>query len=105
MRVTDAADRGLDPREGQPLGVAKGQILPPTVRMMNEATFVNGAAILQCLLQSIEYKICFGRTGDTPAHDLIGEGIDDKSDINEALPGWDAGEVADCYPAVETQFR
>jgi len=27
--------------------------------MMNETTFVNGAAIMQRLFQRIEYKICF----------------------------------------------
>jgi hypothetical protein len=27
VRVTNAANRGLDPREGQPLGIANGQIL------------------------------------------------------------------------------
>ena len=60
VRVTDAANRGLDPREGQPLGIANGQILPPTVGVMNEATFVNWAAIMQRLLQSIQHKICLG---------------------------------------------
>lgn len=35
VRVTDAANRRLDPRERQPLGIAKGQILPPTVGVMN----------------------------------------------------------------------
>ena len=28
VSVTDAANRGLDPREGQPFGIANGQILP-----------------------------------------------------------------------------
>jgi hypothetical protein len=30
------------------------------VGVMNEATFVNGAAIMQRLLHSIQHKICFG---------------------------------------------
>ena len=60
-----------------------------------EATFMSGAAIMQCLFQCIQYKVCLWRAGNTPTHDLIREGIDDKSNVDEPLPGRDVSKVAD----------
>lgn len=44
--VTDSTNKGLDPREGQPFGMANGRILPTALAVMNAATFVNEAAIM-----------------------------------------------------------
>ena len=62
---------------------------------------MNGAAIMQGLfhciqrIQCIQYKVCLWRAGNTPTHDLIREGIDDKSNADEPLPGRDVSKVAD----------
>ncbi len=41
VRVTDAANRGFDPRQSQPLGISNGQILSAAIGVVNEATFMN----------------------------------------------------------------
>ena len=62
---------------------------------------MNGAAIMQGLfhciqrIQCIQYKVCLWRAGNTPTHDLIREGIDDKSNVDDPLPDRDASKVAD----------
>jgi len=55
--------------------------------MVNGATLMNGAFIMQCLFHYIQYKVCLWRAGNTPTHNLIREGIDDKSNADEPLGG------------------
>jgi hypothetical protein len=47
------------------------------------------------LFQGIEDEPRMRRGADAPADDLAGIGVDDESDIDEALPGGDIGEIAD----------
>ena len=54
MTVSKAADRGLDARFGQSLGVANGQILTATVAMVGQSFVFCRAAYLTCLIQSIQ---------------------------------------------------
>ncbi len=46
--------------------------------MMHEAAAVNGAAVIQCLLQGIEDEARMCRLGDAPSDDASGEGVDDE---------------------------
>ena len=53
IRPANAANRGFDPSIRQSFGIANGQILPAAVGVVNEATFMSGAAIMQYLFQCI----------------------------------------------------
>lgn len=50
---------------------------------------------VQGLLQRVQHQIRVGGAGDLPADDVAGEHVDDESDIDEALPGRNGGEIAD----------
>ena len=52
--IANAANRGFDPSIGQSFGIANGQILPAAVGVVNEATFMSGAAIMQSFFQCIQ---------------------------------------------------
>lgn len=59
------------------------------------AAVPNWPSVMQGLLEGIENKVCLGRLRDPPAHDAIGECVDDEGHINKALPSRHIGEVAD----------
>src|SRR4051812_30555988 len=61
--------------------------------MVNEAGSPR-LAIVERLLQGIEYELGPGRTRHPPAHDPAGEDVDHESHIDEARPGRHIGEVA-----------
>ena len=85
--TANAVHRGIDASIRQSFDIANGQIWPAAVGMVSEATLMNGAAIMQGLFHCIQYKVCLWRAGNTPTHDLICEGIDDKSNADEPLRG------------------
>jgi hypothetical protein len=87
IRVTDAADRWFDARFGQTLGVSNGQILPATIRVMNQPAPLDRPSIMQGLFKSIENKVSFGRPRYTPSDDAISECVDDEGHIDKAPPG------------------
>ena len=63
--------------------------------MVNQTSTVDGAAIIEGLLQSIEHKSRVRGAAGTPANDPPVEDINDESHINEAVPCADIGEVRD----------
>jgi len=60
---------------------------------MDEAGALDGPPVVQRLLKSIEDKPGMGGPRHPPADDPLHEAVDDESDVDEALPGRDAGEV------------
>src|SRR3982751_1384512 len=56
IRITDTADRWLDPCCRQSLCVLNGNVLTTPVGMMDESIASSGPALMQCLLESIENK-------------------------------------------------
>ena len=103
--IADTADRWFDASFGQTLSVSNGQILPTTIRVMNQSALLNRPSIMQRLLKSIENKVRFGGSRDPPPHDAISKRIDDEGHIDKALPCRHVSKVADYYPAVDTQYR
>src|SRR5438874_2518964 len=93
IAVADAAHGGLDARFGQALGVANRHVLHSPVAMVNQAATLDGAAVSQSLLQGIQHEARLCRTTHPPADDAPGIGVDNKSDVDEALPGRDVCEV------------
>src|SRR3954453_8434554 len=65
VAVTDAANRRLDARRGKPLGILDRDVLHTAV--MDEAAAPDGPALVQGLLQCIQYQAGVSRAGDTPA--------------------------------------
>lgn len=63
--------------------------------MVNQSTFLDGASIVQGLLQSIENKVRFGGSRDPPPDDAISERVDDKSHVDKALPCGHIRKIAD----------
>ena len=63
--------------------------------MVDQPHVLPRAAIMHRLFQGIEDEPRMRRGADTPADDLAGIGVDDKSHIDEPLPGGDMGEIAD----------
>jgi hypothetical protein len=61
--------------------------------MVHQAVLAEGAPIIERLFQGIEDKAGLGRSRDPPANDAAGEGVDDKGDVDEPLPGRDIGEI------------
>ena len=65
---------------------------------MHAAAAMDGPPIVQCLLQGIEDETSMRGAADAPAHDTAGEGIDDKRNINKALPGGHVDEIGNPQP-------
>ena len=66
------------------LAMTRGEPLP---------TALNGATVMQGLLQSIEDEAGMGSPRYPPADNSPGKRVDDECHINEALPCRDVGEV------------
>lgn len=62
---------------------------------MHEAAALEGTALVQRLLQSIENEGGVGGSRDPPADDAAGEDVDHESHVDEPGPGRHVGEVAD----------
>ena len=95
VRVTDAADGGLDTGFEKSLRVPDRNVLAAPVAVVNE-TAPHRAAVVQRLLESIEDEVRMRRPRHPPTDDAAGEDVDDEGHIHEALPGGDIGEIR--YP-------
>src|SRR3954447_23443018 len=93
--VADAADRGLDARRSQALGVANRDILHPPIAMVHETATLDGPARVQGLLERVEHEAGVRRPAHPPADDATGIGIDHEGHVDEARPGRHVGEVGD----------
>ena len=91
--IADAADRGHEAGLRQPLSVFDRHVLHAPIAVMNQTAASNRSTIVQRLLQRVEDEAGMGRARRSPADDPPREGVDDKGDIDEALPGRDVGEV------------
>jgi hypothetical protein len=80
VAVADAADGWLDTGLGEPLGVAQSKVLRAPVAGMHEAAALEGTALVQGLLQSVEHEGGIGGSGDPPTDDAAGEDVDHESD-------------------------
>jgi hypothetical protein len=63
--------------------------------MMHEPAALEGATLVQGLLQGIEHEGGAGGSRDPPADDAAGEDIDHEGHIDEAGPGRDVGKIRD----------
>lgn len=61
--------------------------------MVNEATAVLRAPLVQGLFESVQDEAGVRRAADTPADDSPGISVYDEGDVDEARPGRDIGEV------------
>jgi hypothetical protein len=66
VTIPDAADRGLDARFDKALGVFDRDVLHAAVAVVDETT-LDGAAIVDRLLQGVENESRVGRACDPPA--------------------------------------
>src|SRR3954447_20503556 len=86
VAVPDAADRRLDPRLGEPLGIFNREVLHPAITVVDEAAASDGPAFVQGLLQRIQHKAGVRRAGDTPADDTPRKDVDNKGDVDKTGP-------------------
>ena len=61
--------------------------------MVDEAVAPDGLALVQGLLQRVQYQAGVSRTRDTPADDAPGKSVGDKGDIDEASLCRDVGKI------------
>src|SRR6266542_2275584 len=94
VRVAAAADRRLDARLDEPVGVAHREVLQAAVAMMDQGGFLL-AALMHGLLQGIEDQVRAHRRGDPPADNASRIDIDDKGHVDEALPRRHVSKVRD----------
>src|SRR5215213_4679606 len=95
VRIADTADRRVDARLGEALGVFDRDALGSSIAMVDEAGSPDGLPFMESLLQGIEHEFGPGRARHAPAHDPAGEGVDHEGHRDEARPGRHIGEVAD----------
>src|SRR4051812_46557637 len=69
--------------------------LAASIAVVHEPAAMDGAPIMEGLLQCIEHEARVCRAGDTPADDAAGVGIDDEGDIDKTTPGRHVCEVGD----------
>lgn len=98
IAVAYAAHRRLDAGLRQALGVLDRKILTAAIAVMDQAAAVDGATVMDRLLQGVEDEGGMGRPADAPAHDVAGVDVDYEGHIDEARPGRDVGEVGDPEP-------
>lgn len=91
--IPDTADRGVDPRLSQPLGVSDRQVLAASVAVMDQLVRLRWCPLADGLVQGIQHETGRHRGGDTPADDLAGEDVDHEGDIDHTLPARDIGEI------------
>src|SRR5690606_26907017 len=56
IAVADAADRRLDARLGQALGVADADVLRTAIRVVDKTSLAGGAPFMQRLLQGVQHE-------------------------------------------------
>lgn len=93
--IPDAAHGRFDARRGEALGVADAHVLRSAVGMADEAAAGQGAALVQGLIQGIEYEVHPHRSGHAPAHDPASKDVDHEGRVDEAAPGSRVGKI--CY--------
>ena len=86
IRISDTANRGVDPRFGQPLGVFDRQVLAAAVAVMDQVVCLGRRPLADRLVQSIQDEPGGHRSGNTPADDFAGKDVDDEGDMHHALP-------------------
>ena len=91
--IANTPDRRLDARLRQPFGIANGHILRAAIGMMNQPATMDGPPIMQCLIEGIEHKARMSSAACPPADNTASESINDKSHVDEALPGRHVGEI------------
>ena len=79
-----AADRRLDAGVGQPLRVANGEVLNPPVAVVNQGIRRGVLTLAQSLLEGIQGQVALQRTGNPPAHDPPGIGIDHEGHVGRS---------------------
>src|SRR5262249_6314948 len=82
-RIAGAADRRIDPRCGQALGVQDRHVLYATVTAMDEGLGASAGAIVEGLLQGLERQITAERTRHALADDPPRERIDHERQPRE----------------------
>ena len=93
IAVTDAANRRLDASLGKPLSILDRNVLHTAITVVDEAVAPNGLALVQGLLQRVQYEAGVSRAGDTPANNAPRKSVDDKGDIDETGPRRDVGKI------------
>lgn len=89
----DGADGRLDPDLAESLDVFDGDVLPPTIAMVDETASMGGpAVVMKRLFQSIEDEAGLRRPARSPADDAPGVGVDDEGDIDKPGPSRDGDE-------------
>lgn len=76
-------------------GISSADMLSTPVGMMHEAAAVCGPSLVQGLLRRVEREACVSGPRYAPVDDPAGVGVHDESDIDEARPGADVGEIRD----------
>src|SRR5690606_38586317 len=66
--------------------------------MMNQAAAMDGAAVVDGLLESVQHEAGMGGAADPPAHDIAGIDADHEGDIGEPGPGRHIGKIGDPEP-------
>lgn len=61
--------------------------------MINQPAAFDRPPFMKRLIQSIEHKDRMSGPACPPTDDAVGEGINDKGHVNEALPSRDLGEI------------
>lgn len=84
-------------REGagfsEAFGVLDGHVLRSAIAVMDKAALMNGASIVDSLLQRIQHKAGVRRPADAPAHNVTGVDVDHGGNGDETRPGSDICEV------------
>ena len=91
IAVIDAADGRFQPGIDQPLCVLDRYVLRPASRMMDQ--LLSRPARMDCLFERIQNKLRVLCCRCLPTHDAVCKGIDDKSHVDEPMPGGHKREV------------
>ena len=67
IEITDAADRGVDARPGQPFGVSNRQVLATSVAVMDQLVSLGWCPLADGLIQGIQHESGGHRSRDAPA--------------------------------------
>ena len=87
VAVAFTSHRGLDARFGQTFAVPNGYILLTPVAVVNQGIGTFGLAVVQGLLQCVQYKVRAHRAALAPAHNSASVDVNHKGHVLPALPG------------------
>lgn len=96
--VADAADRRCGAGFRQALGVANRDVFGPAIAMIHQPGVAQRAALVQSLLEGIEDEPGMGSPPDAPADGARRVGVDDRGDVDNALPGGGPGDIRSPQP-------